>query len=115
MRYLHRRIAVAAAVVVASISLTAVVSAQAPPAATAPATPDTFVNWVAGKVNALVAAKKAIADNGNGAANQKESPSNDTASTSLVDTSAASDFVSLALSLTGLQPADASGSKPKSG
>jgi hypothetical protein len=62
-----------------------------------------------------IAATVAIAENGNGTANQKESPSSDGASTSLVDTSSASDFASLALNLTGLQGTADERSKPTSG
>ena len=116
MRNLHRLVTVAAAAV--WLALPSAVYAQPPAAPAAPATPDTFVTWVAGKVTGVIAAmnaQKAIAENGNGTANQRESPSNDAATTSLVDTSAASDFVSLALSLSGLQATDSDDSKPKSG
>ena len=87
--------------------------------------PDTFVTWIDGRVQAAIAEKKAaaqaaaearkIGENGNGTANQKEAPSAGNASTSLVDTTGASDFLSLALSLTGLTPTDEGESRPKSG
>ncbi len=110
----------------AAAALVMCVTALLPCAASAqPATPDTFVTWIEARVQAAIAAKKAAAqaaaekkkvgDNGNGIANQKEAPSSDSASTSLVDNSAASDFVSLALSLTGLTPTADDESKPKSG
>ena len=117
MKYMHCS-AVAALVVCATAILPSAASAQ-------PAAPDTFVTWIEARVQAAIAAKKAAAqaaaeekkvgDNGNGTANQKEAPSADSPSTSLVDSSAASDFVSLALSLTGLTPTEGDESKPKSG
>src|SRR5262249_37093641 len=116
-----RRFAAAALIACASVLLPAAASAQPP----APAAPDTFVTWIDGLVKAALAAKmataqtaaetKKIGENGNGTANQKEAPSADSASTSLVDASAASDFLSLALSLTGLTPTEQGESKPKSG
>jgi hypothetical protein len=120
MKHLHCS-AAAALILCATAILPSAASAQ--PAA--PAAPDTFVTWIEARVLAAIAAKKAAAqaaaeekkvgDNGNGTANQKEAPSADSASTSLVDSSAASDFVSLALSLSGLTPTEDDESKPKSG
>jgi hypothetical protein len=119
MRHLHR---FAAAALIASATVLLPTAASAQPA---PAAPDTFVTWIDGRVKAAIAAKKApaqtaaeakkIGENGNGTANQKEAPSGDSASTSLVDTSSASDFMSLAMSLTGLTPTKEGESKPKSG
>lgn len=57
----------------------------------------------------------AMAQNGNGISNQVESPSIDQASTSLVDTSSASDFVSMALSLSGITAQSEDNSTPMSG
>jgi hypothetical protein len=111
MRYTCRTLALATAIACVLCAPRAV-HAQATPT---PAEPDTLVNWVNSRVKELLAAKKAIAENGNGMANQKESPSTDSSSTSLVDTSAASDFVSLALNLTGLRAGEGDSSKPTSG
>jgi hypothetical protein len=77
--------------------------------------PDNYSTWIRQQVNKALAAKKAIAENGNGTANQTESPSIDQTASSLVDTSAASDFVSLALNMTGLLPAAEGENKPQSG
>jgi hypothetical protein len=77
--------------------------------------PDNYSTWIRHQVNKALAAEKAIAQNGNGTANQTESPSLDQTATSLVDTSAASDFVSLALNLTGLQRESEDDNKPTSG
>jgi hypothetical protein len=93
----------------------AAASAQGTGAATTPKEPDNYSTWVRREVNKALAAQKAIAENGNGIANQTESPSVDQTATSLVDTSSTSDFVSLALNLTGLRPAAAGEEKPKSG
>jgi hypothetical protein len=118
---MRHRFTAAALIGCASVLLAAAASAQ--PAV--PAAPETFVTWIDGRVMAAIAAQKAaaqaaaetkkIGENGNGVANQKEAPSADGASTSLVDTSAASDFLSLALSLTGLTPTEEGESTPKSG
>lgn len=70
--------------------------------------------WLREEVLTAAASQGAIPQNGTGIANQTESPSADQASTSLVDTSSASDFVSLALNLTGLT-ADEEDSTPASG
>ena len=85
MRHLH--LFTAALIACASVLL--------PVAASAQAVPDTFVTWIDGRVQAAIAEKKAaaqaaaearkIGENGNGTANQKEAPSADNASTSLVD------------------------------
>lgn len=80
-----------------------------------PAPPDTLVNWIRSEVAKLRVAEKLISENGNGVANQKEGPAIDAASTSLVDTSSATDFASVALSLTGLEPGDEGEEKPASG
>lgn len=71
--------------------------------------PQTFETWRRDRVKkamASVAAEDAIPQNGSGVANQIESPSTDQASTSLVDTSSATDFVSLALNLAGISAAE---------
>jgi hypothetical protein len=101
------------------------VSAQqsgAPAAATqkpdAQKEPDNFSTWMREQLRAAAsdaAGARAIPQNGNGVANQKESPSTDTSSTSLVDTSSATDFASVALNLIGVRPPAAGDSNPASG
>jgi hypothetical protein len=91
------------------------VRAQGTAAAATPKEPDNYSTWIRHQVNKALAAEKAIAENGNGTANQTESPSTDQTATSLVDTSSASDFASLALNLTGLRPAADGENKPTSG
>ena len=113
MRFNHRAIS-AVAVLATCLLVPRHLSAQ--PAK--PADPANYTEWIKQEVTRAIqakAAEKAIAENGNGVANQKESPSGDAASTSLVDTSSASDFASLALNLTGLTRAEEGDSKPKSG
>jgi hypothetical protein len=77
--------------------------------------PTNFSTWLRGEIKRILADERVIAANGNGVANQNESPSTDQTSTSLVDTSSASDFVSLALNLTGLRPPTDDESTPTSG
>lgn len=110
MRTLHRTLAALA--VVTTVAL-------APDRATAQATkpePTNFSTWMRTEIQKILTDERAIAANGNGVANQNESPSTDITSTSLVDTSSASDFVSLALNLTGLRAEeDEEDSTPTSG
>lgn len=90
----------------------------AQPVATPAPEPNSFNTWLREQVQAVneaVKAEGAIAQNGNGVANQTESASADQASTSLVDTSSASDFASMALSVTGLGAAKGTDPNPKSG
>jgi hypothetical protein len=89
--------------------------AQNTGAATPPKEPDNYSTWIRHQVNKALAAERVIAENGNGTANQTESPSVDQTATSLVDTSSASDFVSLALNVTGLRPAAEGDNRPTSG
>lgn len=77
--------------------------------------PDNYSTWVRKQVQDAVTAVGAVARNGNGVANQTESPSTDQASTSLVDMSSASDFVSMALNMTGLNATNDEDSMPTSG
>jgi hypothetical protein len=98
------------------LSFPMVAAAQPKPEAPKlPAPPDTLVNWIRSEVGKLRVAEKLISENGNGVANQKEAPAIDAASTSLVDTSSATDFASVALNLTGLEPDDEEDDKPVSG
>jgi hypothetical protein len=112
----HHRTTSALLLAVCAVTLTATrARAQQTPAAAAPV--QNFSAWMRQEVlNAQQrqVALTAIAENGNGVANQKESPSADTASTSLVDTSSASDFASLALNLSGLRTGEET-DKPTSG
>jgi hypothetical protein len=83
-----------------------------------PPEPDNFSTWMRQQLRDAAtdaAGARAIPQNGNGVANQKESPSTDTSSTSLVDTSSATDFASVALNLIGLKPPAAGDSTPASG
>ena len=116
MRYTYRTVAALVILAVVALSFPGKATAQAPAQPPAsPPEPNNYSTWVRREVNKALAAEKAIAENGNGVANQKESPSSDQASTSLVDTSAASDFVALALNLTGLRAQEGDNSKPSSG
>jgi hypothetical protein len=111
MRYRHRTLLALVVVAAAAVRFAPPIAAQAP--AEEPKNYSTWVRQEIAKALAARTADKVIAENGNGVANQKESPSVDTASTSLVDTSSASDFASLALNLTGIRDEDED--KPVSG
>lgn len=114
MRLSHRPVS-ALAVLTACMLVPQHLAAQTPKPQPDPAN---YTEWIKQEVTKAIeakAAEKAIAENGNGVANQKESSSVDSSSTSLVDTSSASDFASLALNLTGLQRTQEADSKPKSG
>ena len=105
---------ISATIVALALVFAGVATAQNPQPGAAPPPPNNYSEWIKGEVGKAIAARALIAENGNGTANQKESPSTDIASTSLVDTSSASDFASLALNLTGLRLGDET-SKPASG
>jgi len=115
MRLSHRPVTVLVLVLAGCMLVPQHLSAQTPKPQP---DPGNYTEWIKQEVTRAIAAKaaeKAIAENGNGVANQKESSSVDTTSGSLVDTSSASDFASLALNLTGLDPPKEGDSKPKSG
>lgn len=77
--------------------------------------PTTFNDWLNQRVQAALDAAK-VQENGKGSSRQKETPSTDDRSTSLVDQSSATDFLSTALQLipvsniNGLAPAQSPGS-----
>jgi hypothetical protein len=97
----------------AALALIAGIAAASP--ANAQDTPTNFMEWLRAEVRRTIDKDaRAVAANGNGVANQKESPSNDSTSTSLVDTTSATDFVSLALNVTGIRRDDGE-SSPTSG
>ena len=105
MRHIHRTLV--------TLAVTTFALGAAPSAAAQE--PTNFSTWLRGEIRRALTAAEAIPANGSGVANQKESPSTDQTSTSLVDTSSASDFLSLALNLTGLRPEDDEESTPTSG
>lgn len=108
MRANHRFFAILAVTALA-LCLSSLASAQSEG-------PQTFNTWLRVRGDQAMnasrqatvdeASEEAIPQNGSGVANQVESPSTDQASTSLVDTSSASDFVSLALNLAGISGAE---------
>src|SRR6267378_4692341 len=77
--------------------------------------PTTFNDWLNQRVQAALDAAK-VQENGKGSSRQKETPSTDDRSTSLVDQSSATDFLSTALQLipvsniNGLAPGQMPGS-----
>ena len=114
-----KRSTIRVALTALALCLPAMAFAQAaddcsPKAAISRKEPTNFSVWLKCEIKAAVERRK-VAENGNDVANQKESPSADETSTSLVDTSSASDFVSMALNLTGLQQNDDQDSTPASG
>src|SRR5688572_24018721 len=78
MRQMHRTL-VALALVAAGVAAASPAAAQDAPA--------NFMEWLRAEVKRTIDKDaRAVAANGNGVANQKESPSTDPTSTSLVDT-----------------------------
>jgi hypothetical protein len=69
----------------------------------APSSAQTFDDWVGSQVDAVLA-KQQVGENGKGVDRQRESPSTDPRSTSLVDQSSATDFLSVAANVIPVTP-----------